>query len=155
MNVSSELEMLSFDRVAHKVTMQYRCVVFQLEHQNAVQSGVPINVKEEKAQFEVNFKNKDNIRRIQRASQSGIRREIEGEESCAEIKKGFKLVTCKESLKAVIVLNQKEGFELLMVDLFDSQTVIDLQQKMKDECLIDTRKSKISDCYWTSLTVEG
>ena len=41
----------------------------------------------------------------------------------------------------MVVLNQKEGFELLMVDLFDSQTVIDLQQRMKDECLIDTRRS--------------
>ena len=42
-----------------------------------------------------------------------------------------------------------------MVDLFDSQTVIDLHQKMKDECLLDTRKSTITDCYWTELTVEG
>ena len=64
-------------------------------------------------------------------------------------------MTCNECLKSVIILNQKEGFELLMVDLFDSQTVIDLLQRMKDECLLDTRRNRITDCYWTSMTVEG
>ena len=155
LNVSSELSVVGLDKAAHIVTMEFRCLVFQLGSRGLVESGVPIPVKDEQARFEVNFKNKDNVRRLQRASQTGILREIEGEETCTEIRKGFKVATCQESLKSVVALNQKDGFELLMVDLFDSQTVIDLQQRMKDECLIDTRRSQVTDCYWTTLPVEG
>ena len=78
-------------------------------------------------------------------------KELEGQESCADIRKGFRLVTCNESLKSVVALNLNDGFELYMLDIQESQTVIDLSQRMKDECLIDTKKSKIVDCYWTTI----
>ena len=49
LNVSSEVEVVAFDKKTHKVTMQFRCLAFQLENLNQIQYGVPINVKEEMA----------------------------------------------------------------------------------------------------------
>ena len=50
-----------------------------------------------------------------------------------------------------MALNLNDGFVLYMLDIQDSQTVIDLHQRMKDECLVDTKKAKIVDCYWTTI----